>query len=61
MAERGRRQALDAPMSVYEVHLGSWRRGPEEGDRLLSYRELAEPLADYVQRAWASPTSSSCP
>lgn len=41
--------ALNAPMSVYEVHLGSWRRVPEEGNRFLSYRELAHYLADYVK------------
>ena len=35
-------------MSVYEVHLGSWRRNPLEGNRPLSYRELADELADYV-------------
>jgi 1,4-alpha-glucan branching enzyme len=35
-------------VSIYEVHLGSWRRVPEEGQRWLSYRELAEQLADYV-------------
>src|SRR5207302_3220024 len=34
--------------SIYEVHLGSWRRVPEEGNRWLSYRELAPVLADYV-------------
>ena len=38
----------DRPMSIYEVHLGSWRRKPEDGDRLLSYRELAPMLGDYV-------------
>src|SRR6266700_1789422 len=48
LAERGRRQALDAPMSVYEVHLGSWRHVPEEGHRSLDYRHAAEQLADYV-------------
>ena len=48
LSERGRRQALDAPMSVYEVHLGSWRHKPEEGHRSLDYREAAEQLADYV-------------
>jgi 1,4-alpha-glucan branching enzyme len=48
MAERGRRHALGEPLSVYEVHLGSWRRVPEEGDRFLSYRELAPRLADHV-------------
>jgi 1,4-alpha-glucan branching enzyme len=36
------------PMSVYEVHLGSWRRVPEEGDRVLTYRELAASLPAYV-------------
>jgi 1,4-alpha-glucan branching enzyme len=49
MAERGRRNALDAPIAIYEVHLGSWRRRPEEGDRFLSYRELGEELGDYVR------------
>mgnify|MGYP000011746829 CR=1 FL=1 len=50
MAERGRRNALDAPQSVYEVHLGSWRRVPEDGNRSLSYREMAPRLAEYVSR-----------
>jgi 1,4-alpha-glucan branching enzyme len=40
--------ALNAPISIYEVHLGSWRRRPEEGNRWLSYRELAETLPAYV-------------
>jgi 1,4-alpha-glucan branching enzyme len=44
---RGRRNALDAPMSIYEVHLGSWKRG--EGNRFLSYREMADDLVRYVQ------------
>ncbi|MDO8545312.1 MAG: 1,4-alpha-glucan branching protein GlgB [Opitutaceae bacterium] len=39
---------LDRPMSVYEVHLASWRRMPEDADRPLTYRELARQLADYV-------------
>ncbi len=46
-----RRDAIDwihAPISAYEVHLGSWRRRPEEGDRPLTYRELAEDLPGYV-------------
>ncbi|TGD45195.1 1,4-alpha-glucan branching protein GlgB [Pseudotabrizicola sediminis] len=46
MAARGKRQTVDAPISVYEVHLGSWRRAP--GDRMLSYIELAEQLVDYA-------------
>ncbi|HEX2252441.1 MAG TPA: 1,4-alpha-glucan branching protein GlgB [Thermoanaerobaculia bacterium] len=49
MAERRRRAALEAPVSIYEVHLGSWRRVPEEGNRPLTYRETAEPLADYCE------------
>ena len=40
--------ALDAPVSIYEVHLGSWRT-PEDGRRWLSYRELAEQLVPYVK------------
>jgi 1,4-alpha-glucan branching enzyme len=49
--ERRRKEAgqLDRPMSVYEVHLGSWRRKPEDADRPLSYREMAPALADYVE------------
>ncbi len=50
MAERRERNALSAPISVYEVHLGSWRRMPEEGRRCLTYREIAPLLADYVTR-----------
>jgi 1,4-alpha-glucan branching enzyme len=50
MAARRRRNALEAPMAIYEVHLGSWKRLPEEGNRSLSYRELAPALAEYVQR-----------
>jgi 1,4-alpha-glucan branching enzyme len=41
MQERKSRNGLDKPISTYEVHLGSWRRIPEEGNRSLSYRELA--------------------
>ena len=46
MANRGPRQNVDAPISVYEVHLGSWKRAP--GGRMLSYPELASQLVDYV-------------
>lgn len=38
-----------APISIYEVHLGSWMRVPEEGHRFLTYRELAPKLASYVK------------
>jgi 1,4-alpha-glucan branching enzyme len=47
MRERGRRNAADAPCAVYEVHLGSWRRSA--ADRLPGYRDIAQPLAQYVQ------------
>ncbi|HEY4730215.1 MAG TPA: 1,4-alpha-glucan branching protein GlgB [Myxococcales bacterium] len=50
MEERGPRSALDAPISIYEMHIGSWRRRPEEGNRPLNYRELAEPLCEYLKR-----------
>jgi 1,4-alpha-glucan branching enzyme len=47
------RQSFDAwhdrPMSVYEVHLGSWRRVPSQGHRYLTYRELADTLVPYVR------------
>jgi 1,4-alpha-glucan branching enzyme len=47
MATRGPRNALDAPMAVYELHVGSWRHVAGE-HRSLNYRELAPVLADYV-------------
>src|SRR5271165_1927266 len=50
LSERGRSPALGAPVSIYEVHLGSWKRVPEEGNRWLSYRELATQLAEYVRQ-----------
>ncbi len=49
MADRKARNALDAPVSVYEVHLGSWRRCREEDDRYLTYREMADSLVSYVK------------
>jgi 1,4-alpha-glucan branching enzyme len=48
LAGRESRQALDQPMSIYEVHPGSWARVAEEGDRWLEWRELAPRLADHV-------------
>jgi 1,4-alpha-glucan branching enzyme len=45
---RAGRRPHEEPMAVYEVHLGSWRRVPEEGERFLDYRELAAQLADHV-------------
>jgi 1,4-alpha-glucan branching enzyme len=50
MKERHEHNALDAPTSIYEVHLGSWRRVPEEGNRSLTYREIAPRLARYVNQ-----------
>jgi len=50
MSGRAAKNGLDAPMSMYEVHLGSWMRAPEEGDRYLTYRELAHKLVDYVKQ-----------
>ena len=50
MRSRGKKNALDAPCSIYEVHLGSWRRDPSDPRRFLSYRELAPMLAEYAQR-----------
>jgi len=50
MASRASRNSLQAATAIYELHLGSWMRVPEEGDRPLLYRELAARLGDYVQR-----------
>ena len=49
MEERHKHNALAAPYSVYEVHLGSWKRVPEENNRYMTYRELAHDLAEYVK------------
>jgi len=49
LAGRKARNSLRSPVSIYEVHLGSWRRVPEENNRFLSYRELAERLPSYVK------------
>jgi 1,4-alpha-glucan branching enzyme len=56
MNERGQHQQLHSPVSIYEVHLGSWRHvperhveGAEEEDRFMTYRELAVALAAYVK------------
>jgi 1,4-alpha-glucan branching enzyme len=50
MAARAATQSLAAPMSIYEVHLGSWRRVQEEGNRSLTYREIAPLLAAHVKQ-----------
>jgi len=49
MKKRKEHNGLDRPISIYEVHLGSWRKVPEEGNRSLSYREMAPQLAQYVK------------
>ena len=49
MKERHKHNSLHSPVTVYEVHIGSWMRVPEEHNRPLSYRELAPKLADYVE------------
>jgi 1,4-alpha-glucan branching enzyme len=49
MQERRQRNSLAAAQAIYEVHLGSWRRVPEEGNRPLTYREMAPQLAEYVK------------
>ena len=48
--QRSAGKALDAPLTIYEVHLGSWMRAPEEGNRYLTYRELAHKLVEYVKQ-----------
>jgi len=47
---RGREDPRRRPMAIYEVHLGSWARMPEEGNRPLDYRESAPRLADHARR-----------
>ncbi len=49
MKNRRAANALNVPISIYEVHLGSWRRVAEDGNRSLTYRELAPQLAKYVK------------
>jgi 1,4-alpha-glucan branching enzyme len=50
MERRIERNSLRAPQAIYEVHLGSWMRVPEDNNRSLSYRETAPKLAEYVNR-----------
>jgi 1,4-alpha-glucan branching enzyme len=49
MHARPSRNWFESPVSIYEVHLGSWRRVPEKGGRWLTYRELADSLVPYVR------------
>jgi len=50
MERRRQYNGLDDPIAIYEVHLGSWKRVPEEGYRSLSYREMATHLTNYIQQ-----------
>jgi len=50
MQQRTSKNGLDSPLSIYEVHLGSWMRAPEEGNRYLTYPELAHKLVEYVKQ-----------
>jgi 1,4-alpha-glucan branching enzyme len=50
LSKRAERNSLHAPMSVYEVHMGSWMRVPEEHSRPLTYREIAPRLAEYASK-----------
>jgi len=54
MKVRHKKNALDAPYSIYELHPGSWRRVPEEGNRYLTYREMDIILGN-ISRRWALP------
>jgi 1,4-alpha-glucan branching enzyme len=49
MSHRAGTNAPGAPITIYEVHLGSWMRSPEQPNRWLTYREIAPKLADYAQ------------
>jgi 1,4-alpha-glucan branching enzyme len=49
MQTRPRIDSYNSPMSIYEVHIGSWQRIPEDGNRPLSYRELGDRLIPYVK------------
>jgi 1,4-alpha-glucan branching enzyme len=49
MEARPGKNWLDSPLAIYEVHLGSWMRVPEENNRYLTYKELADRLIPYVK------------
>lgn len=50
MKGRANRNTLQAPISIYEMHLGSWMRVPEQGNRSLSYREIAPRLIEHITK-----------
>ncbi|MGA9211195.1 1,4-alpha-glucan branching protein GlgB [Kaistella sp.] len=49
MKDRAKKNSLKAPMSVYEMHLGSWMRGTDNPERFFNYREIAERLVPYIK------------
>lgn len=49
MENRHKKNALNRPISVYEMHLGSWMRNPEEPERVLTYREIGDRLVPYLK------------
>jgi 1,4-alpha-glucan branching enzyme len=51
ISKRAQKQSWREPLSIYEVHLGSWRRVAEEDNRPLTYREIAPLLADYAKQS----------
>jgi len=50
MESRWKKNSLEAPLSVYEIHLGSWLRNEKDPDRFLNYRDIAEKLVPYVKK-----------
>lgn len=50
MKNRKKRNSLESPISIYELHVASWKRVVEEGNRSFTYRELAHHLGEYIQR-----------
>ena len=50
MEDRTEKNPKEAPVSIYEIHPGSWMRVPEEGDRFLTWRELAPKLVEYIHK-----------
>ena len=51
MSKRHSKNSYNSPISIYELHLGSWRRNPEENNRVLTYRELADELIPYIKES----------
>ena len=52
LAERWKSNSLDAPISVYEMHLASWMRGVDDPERFFNYREIAERLVPYLKEMY---------